>query len=210
MKKIIYVTIVFSVIFLSCKKNNVDNDTTPAPATSTATNRPITRSDLYSENGYISGTIEGSNANGVAFTNEFKHELDGEIASYSVDAYGRYIIYLNKLDKLGRVGIGKDKQTTMGFIINSNKTSLYELLEFHTSIYLDSTATAITKFGIDASGNNIQHVIFSNVVFNTTDGKFACDYILKVRNAVSSSGYESIVTGKINTILTNIRYRTGS
>jgi hypothetical protein len=205
MKQIIYVAITFSVIFLSCEKDS---------ASGTGPRKPITRADLYRENGYISGTIEGTNSSGTAFTKAFTHQLDGEMATYYVSAKGQYIVHLNKLDKYGRVG-DDDKKTDMTLILN-NGNSVKSITDFHTSIYIDSSATAITKFNISSNPITLDgpgsfgNVVFSNVAFNITDGTFACDYIINVLNTTTSSSSPAKITGQINTKLINLRYRTGS
>jgi len=199
MKKIIYVTIAVGAIFLSCKKDD--------STTGTAPKKKITRADLYPENGYISGTIVSSSSNNAFFEKQFKHQLDQEMATYFVNAKGNYIIHLNKLDKYGRIG-ENDKRTDMSFILSSDKVSIKAFDDFHSSIYIDSSATTITKFNIDSDGS--QSITLSNTVFNTVDGTFVSDYVITVRGGATSSAKDATITGKINTTLTNIRYRTGS
>lgn len=206
MKKIMYVIFVLGVFFLSCGKDN---------ASGTAPRKPITRADLYPENGYISGTISGKNSEGVSFVKAFNHQLDEEMATYYVNEAGDYVIHLSKLDKYGRVG-EEDKKTDITLTLEDDMVSLKSLTGFYISIYIDSSATSITKFNIDQSGLFSQSsltrgITLSNVVFNVTDGTFNADYTLSVASTRTSSEYTATVTnGKISTTLTNIRYRTGS
>lgn len=198
MKKIIYVTIVFATIFYSCK-NDSSSGATPR--------KPITRADLYTENGFISGTIKGESSSGVPFEKSFTHQLDSQMATYfySNSMLKSYFIQMIKLDKHGRIG-DADKKTKMTIMLHKNKTLVLGIKDFYTSIYIDSSATTITKFNI----NGITSFAFSNVIFNTTDGKFTCDYIMNVAGEKTSSGKPATIAGQINTSLVNVLYKTGS
>jgi len=205
MKKIIYVTIVFSVIFLSCKKKgDVNNDITPTPTP--VASKPITRADLYPENGYISGTIVGKTSSGMSYEKTFTHQLDGEMATYHQTEMGEYIIHLNKLDKYGRVG-GDDQKIDITFVLAHDKVTLSRLNETYISLYIDSSAVAITQFKFNST--SFQKMVLSNVLFNTTYGTFEADYVLSIPSSILN-GKDNIITGKISTNLTNLRYRTGS
>lgn len=201
MNKIMYVTIALAAIFLSCKKDDVSSGTKPRKA--------ITRADLYPENGYISGTITSAKSNGTSFTKQFTHQLDSEMSTYYISERGAYVIHLNKLDKYGRVG-ENDKKTEITFTLNSAQTDVSKVNQFYASVYIDSSATSITKFNIDSDVTGIQSLAFSNIMFNPSNGMFTCDYNISVTDATTSSRRAAVVVGKINTTLTNIRYRTGS
>lgn len=81
---------------------------------------------------------------------------------------------------------------------------------FYTSVYIDSSATSITKFKINSDAVGMTSKTLSNVVFETSTGKFDCDYSITVDGSRTSSGYEATITGKISTALITIQYRTGS
>ena len=202
MKKIIFVTIVFATIFYSCKKDS---------SSGTSPRKPITRADLYPENGFISGTIIGESSSGVPFEKSFTHQLDSQMATYNYvgSFFDSYVIFLNKLDKYGRLG-DADKRTNMVIILNKNKVTVTAIGNFHTSIYIDSSATTIRKFYIETDASGIKNHTFTNVIFNTTDGKFTCDYVINVGGEKTSSGKPATITGQINTSLVNVLYKTGS
>ena len=214
MKKITYVAITFSVIFLSCKK---DNGNTPAPAAGTntttiiqtTTTKPITRADLYPGNGYISGTIQSSTSGNALFAKQFKHELDLETATYFINGDGEYEIHLVKGDIYGSTG-REDKKTEILFTLKSDLTRVVRLVELHTSLNVDSTATQITKFNIEKSSSDPMSMNISAVTFDVATGNLKLDYSINVASGYTSSRKSATMVGQINTKLTNIRYRTGS
>lgn len=198
MKKFMYAAVTFSVIFLSCKKD---------AANSTGPRKAVTRSDLYRENGFISGTVESKNSAGEPFVKTFTHQLDHQMATYYITEKGYFVVDLHKSDKFGKVG-DMDKQTDMTFTIGNDKMSGRGFDHLLMSVYIDSSATAITKFHIDL--DRPQNLTLSNVQLNTADGTLAADFVINVSGAFTSSAHPAKITGKINTTLTNIRYRMGS
>lgn len=202
----IYVSFALAAIFLSCKKGDTVSPANTNTTNNTTTVVSVTRSDLYPENGSISGTIVSKTSDNVYFSKQFNHQLDLEAATYYVNENGNYVIHLVKADKNGSVR-DEDKQTDITFILKSDLTQALKLVELHSSVFVDSTATSITKFNVDQSVPTTGDMAVSNVTFDLTTGRLKADYTINVANTYTSSAKTASISGKIDTKLITIRYR---
>lgn len=205
----IYVSFALAAIFLSCKKGDEATPSANVTKTINVPNGPVTRADLYPENGFISGTISGKLSDGTPFQKTFMHQLDVEIPTCRINTDGRYVIRISKADKTGRVGT-EDKQTDMTFIMKLSNDDIYSMENFNTSIYVDSSATLIRKFEVEQTGSTSTVMTMTNVSFNPASGTFSADYVMNISGNYTSSKKNATITGQIQTNLTTVSYRTSN
>lgn len=170
----------------------------------------MARSDLYPENGYITGTIQCKRLDGTPYTKDFKHELDLETASYFVNQYGFYVITLQKFGKIGMPGDTINNRSGMTFWYDNAKGRSL-LMSYNANIIIDSTKAYITKLAIGRTPTTeLNSIVLSNSKLDVANGTFESDYVITIDKPYTSSQRIATITGKIKTKLINIRYRTGS
>lgn len=192
MKKLFYFILGFALILTSCKSSKSEDTPMPMPKRQVPSNN-TSRSDIYEEDGFITGKIKSVTKDGFKYEKNFKHTLDTKWQYYTINSDGKYLLYLDKMDKSGDL-YEKNNATRLSFTLNSDN-SLNALTDYSFNVDVDSNQISITRFQIKYYKRSRSPLTLSNVVFDNINGTFSADYLMDL----SEDAQPATVEGKIKT-----------